>query len=175
MSQFYENKAVPRSIILNEKIKEKKLIEKTLSKKENIQINISIAKKGSKLKVVNLAIKNAKNSLNRNLYENQNNRKLLDEISRKFKIENTISLIEVYDNSHIQGTNSVGALITYGEEGFEDRKFNKNENFKQDDYGMIREVLGRRFKRAIQEKGNYLSFPDLKHDGGKGNYRQGKL
>ncbi len=175
VSQFYENKAVPRSIILSEEIKEKKLIEKTLSKKENKQINISIAKKGSKLKVVNLAIKNAKNSLNRNLYENQNNRKLLDEISKKFKIENTISLIEVYDNSHIQGTNSVGALITYGEEGFVKkryRKFNiKNENFKQDDYGMIREVLGRRFKRAIQEKGNYLSFPDLVLiDGGKGQY-----
>ena len=175
VSQFYENKAVPRSIILSEEIKEKKLIEKTLSKKESKQINISIAKKGSKLKVINLAIKNAKNSLNRNLYENQNNRKLLDEISKKFKIENTISLIEVYDNSHIQGTNSVGALITYGEEGFikkRYRKFNiKNENFKQDDYGMIREVLGRRFKRAIQEKGNYLSFPDLVLiDGGKGQY-----
>ncbi len=175
VSQFYENKAVPRSIILSEEIKEKKLIEKTLSKKENKQINISIAKKGSKLKVINLAIKNAKNSLNRNLYENQNNRKLLDEISKKFKIENTISLIEVYDNSHIQGTNSVGALITYGEEGFikkRYRKFNiKNENFKQDDYGMIREVLGRRFKRAIQEKGNYLTFPDLVLiDGGKGQY-----
>ncbi len=175
VSQFYENKAVPKSIILSEEIKEKKLIEETLSKKEGKQINISIAKKGSKLKVINLAIKNAKNSLNRNLYENQNNRKLLDEISKKFRIENTISLIEVYDNSHIQGTNSVGALITYGEEGFikkRYRKFNiKNENFKQDDYGMIREVLGRRFKRAIQEKGNFLTFPDLVLiDGGKGQY-----
>ena len=175
VSQFYENKAVPRSIILSEEIKEKKLIEKTLSKKENKQINISVAKKGSKLKVINLAVKNAKNSLNRNLYESQNNKELLDAISKKFKIDNTISLIEVYDNSHIQGTNSVGALITYGEEGFikkRYRKFNiKNESFKQDDYGMIREVLGRRFKRAIQEKGNYLTFPDLVLiDGGKGQY-----
>ena len=175
VSQFYENKAVPRSIILSEEIKEKKLIEATLSKKENKQINISVAKKGSKLKVINLAIKNAKNSLNRNLYENQNNKELLEKIAKKFKIENSLSLIEVYDNSHIQGTNSVGALITYGEEGFikkRYRKFNiKNENFKQDDYGMIREVLGRRFKRAIQEKGNFLSFPDLVLiDGGKGQY-----
>ena len=175
VSQFYENKAVPRSIILSEEIKEKKLIEQTLSKKENKQVSISIAKKGSKLKVINLAIKNAKNSLNRNLYENQNNRELLDKICKKFNVENNLSLIEVYDNSHIQGTNSVGALITYGEEGFikkRYRKFNiKNETFKQDDYGMIREVLGRRFKRAIQEKGNYLSFPDLVLiDGGKGQY-----
>tara|TARA_B100001121_G_scaffold54352_1_gene47910 strand:+ start:1337 stop:3172 length:1836 start_codon:yes stop_codon:yes gene_type:complete len=175
VSQFYENKTVPRSIIISEEIKEKKLIEKTLSKKENKQINISVAKKGSKLRVINLAIKNAKNSLNRNLYENQNNRELLDKIAKKFKIENNLSLIEVYDNSHIQGSNSVGALITYGEDGFikkRYRKFNiKNDNFKQDDYGMIREVLGRRFKRAIQEKGNYLSFPDLVLiDGGKGQY-----
>tara|TARA_B100001057_G_scaffold203887_1_gene204610 strand:- start:1476 stop:3311 length:1836 start_codon:yes stop_codon:yes gene_type:complete len=175
ISQFYENKAVPHSIILNEEIKEKKLIEKTLSKKENKQISISIAKKGSRLKVINLAIKNAKNSLNRNLYESQNNKELLEEITKKFKFENTVSLIEVYDNSHIQGTNSVGALITYGEEGFikkRYRKFNiKNEKFKQDDYGMIREVLERRFKRAIQERGNYLTFPDLVLvDGGKGQY-----
>ncbi len=175
VSQFYENKTVPKLIILSEEIREKKLIEKTLSKKEKKQILISSAKKGSRLKVLNLAIKNAKNSLNRKLYESQNNRELLDEIAKKFKIDNNISLIEVYDNSHIQGTNSVGALITYGEEGFikkRYRKFNiKNENFNQDDYGMIREVLGRRFKRAIQEKGNYLSFPDLVLiDGGKGQY-----
>ena len=175
VSQFYENKTVPRSIILSEEIKEKVLIEKTLSKKENKQISISVAKKGTRLKVTNLAIKNAKNSLSRNLYENQNNKELLDKVAKKFKIDNTISLIEVYDNSHIQGTNSVGALIAYGEEGFlkkRYRKFNiKNDKFKQDDYGMIREVLDRRFKRAIQEKGNYLSFPDmLLIDGGKGQY-----
>ena len=175
VSQFYENKTVPRSIILSEEIKEKVLIEKTLSKKENKQISISVAKKGTKLKVIKLAIKNAKNSLSRNLYENQNNKELLDKVAKKFKIDNTISLVEVYDNSHIQGTNSVGALIAYGEEGFlkkRYRKFNiKNDKFKQDDYGMIREVLDRRFKRAIQEKGNYLSFPDmLLIDGGKGQY-----
>ena len=175
VAQFYENKAVPSLIILNEEIKEKKLIEKTLSKKEGKQITITTAKKGSKLKVINLATKNAKNTLNRKLYESENNRNLLDAIGKKFKLENSISLIEVYDNSHIQGTNSVGALITYGEDGFikkRYRKFNiKNEKFLQDDYGMIKEVLSRRFKRAIQEKDNYLSFPDLVLiDGGKGQY-----
>ena len=175
VAQFYENKTVPGLIILNEEIKEKKLIEKTLSKKEGKQITISTAKKGSKLKVINLAIKNAKNTLNRKLYESENNKNLLDQIGKKFKLDNSISLIEVYDNSHIQGTNSVGALITYGEEGFikkRYRKFNiKNEKFLQDDYGMIKEVLSRRFKRAIQEKDNYLTFPDLVLiDGGKGQY-----
>ena len=175
ISQFYENKSVPSSIIISDEVKERKLLEKTLSKKEGKQISISTAKKGSKLKIVNLAIKNAKNSLNRKLYESQNNRDLLNMISKKFNIENNIDLIEVYDNSHIQGTNSVGALITYGEEGFikkRYRKFNiQNEKFLQDDYGMIKEVLSRRFKRAIQEKGNFLSFPDLVLiDGGKGQY-----
>ena len=175
VSQFYENKSVPSLIVLSEDIKEKNLIEKTLSKKESKQINISVAKKGSKLKVINQAIKNAKDSLNRKLYESQNNKELFDSVSRKFNLETNISLIEVYDNSHIQGTNSVGALIAFGEEGFikkRYRKFNiKKKNNEQDDYGMMREVLNRRFKRAIQEKDNYLSFPDMVMiDGGKGQY-----
>ena len=175
ISQFYENKSVPSSIILSEEIKEKLLIEKTLTNKEGKQINISVAKKGSKLKVINQAIKNAKDSLNRKLYESQNNRELFDAVAKKFNLETNINLIEVYDNSHIQGTNSVGALITYGDEGFikkRYRKFNiKHKKNEQDDYGMMREVLNRRFKRAVQEKDNYLSFPDLVLvDGGKGQY-----
>ena len=175
ISQFYENKSVPKTIIINEAIKEKTLIEKTLSKKEGKEISISVAKKGSKLKVINQAIKNAKDSLNRKLYESQNNRDLFDEVAKKFDLETNVSLVEVYDNSHIQGTNSVGALITFGEEGFikkRYRKFNiKNKQNEQDDYGMMKEVLNRRFKKAIQEKDNYLSFPDLVLiDGGKGQY-----
>ena len=75
-------------------------------------------KKGSKLKVINQAIKNAKDSLNRKLYESQNNKELFDAVAQKFNLETNINLIEVYDNSHIQGTNSVGALIAYGDEGF---------------------------------------------------------
>ena len=175
ISQFYENKSVPKTIIINEEIKEKTLIEKTLSKKESKEINISVAKKGSKLKVINQAIKNAKDSLNRKLYESQNNRDLFDKVAKKFDLETNVSLVEVYDNSHIQGTNSVGALITFGEEGFikkRYRKFNiKIKQNEQDDYGMMKEVLNRRFKKAIQEKDNYLSFPDLVLiDGGKGQY-----
>ncbi len=175
VSQFYENKSVPASIILSENIREKDLIEKTLSKKEDKQINISVAKKGSKLKVINQAIKNAKDSLSRKIYESQNNKELFESVAKKFNLETNINLIEVYDNSHIQGTNSVGALITYGEEGFikkRYRKFNiKIRENSQDDYGMIKEVLERRFKRALQEKDNYLTFPDLVLiDGGKGQY-----
>ena len=175
VSQFYENKSVPSSIIISEEIKEKNLIEKTLSKKEGKQVNLSVAKKGSKLKVINQATKNAKESLNRKLYESQNNRELFDSVASKFNLETNINLVEVYDNSHIQGTNSVGAIIAFSEEGFikkRYRKFNiKSKKNEQDDYGMMREVLNRRFKRAIQEKDNYLSFPDLVIvDGGKGQY-----
>ncbi len=175
VTQFYENKSVPINIILSEDIKEKLLIEKTLSKKENKQISISVAKKGSKLKVINQALKNAKDSLNRKIYESQNNKDLFENISQKFELESNINLIEVYDNSHIQGTDSIGALITFGEEGFikkRYRKFNiKIKNNEQDDYGMMQEVINRRFKRAIQEKDNYLTMPDLiLIDGGKGQY-----
>ena len=175
ISQFYENKSVPSSIILSEEIKEKNLIEQTLTKKEGKQINISVAKKGSKLKVINQAIKNAKDSLNRKLYESQNNKELFEEVAKKFNLETNINLVEVYDNSHIQGTNSIGALIAFGDEGFikkRYRKFNiKIEKNEQDDYGMMREVLSRRFKRALQEKDNYLTMPDLVLiDGGKGQY-----
>ena len=175
VTQFYENKSVPINIILSEDIKEKLLIEKTLSKKENKQISISVAKKGSKLKVINQALKNAKDSLNRKIYESQNNKDLFENISQKFDLESNINLLEVYDNSHIQGTDSIGALITFGEEGFikkRYRKFNiKIKNNEQDDYGMMREVINRRFKRTIQEKDNYLTMPDLiLIDGGKGQY-----
>ena len=175
VTQFYENKILHLNIILSEDIKEKLLIEKTLSKKENKQISISVAKKGSKLKVINQALKNAKDSLNRKIYESQNNKDLFENISQKFDLESNINLVEVYDNSHIQGTVSIGALITFGEEGFikkRYRKFNiKIKNNEQDDYGMMREVINRRFKRAIQEKDNYLTMPDLiLIDGGKGQY-----
>ena len=175
IAQFYENKNAPQNLILSHQIKEKELLEKTFSKKENKNVSISIAKKGSKLKIVDLAIKNAKDSLNRKIYESQNNKNFFEEIAQKFNLESNISLIEVYDNSHMQGTNSVGALITYGEDGFikkRYRKFNiKVQKNEQDDYGMIKEVLTRRFKRAMQEKDNYLSFPDLVLiDGGKGQY-----
>ena len=175
ISQFYENKSVPGNIILSEEIKEKLLIEKTLSKKENKQVNITVAKKGSKLKVINQAIKNAKDSLNRKLYESQNNKELFENISQKFSLNSNINLVEVYDNSHIQGTDSIGALIAFGEEGFVKkryRKFNiKIKNNVQDDYGMMREVINRRFKRALQEKEHYLTLPDLiLIDGGKGQY-----
>jgi len=173
--QFYENKNVPKLIILNLDIKDKKLIEQTLSTKDKKNISIAIAKKGAKAKVVSLAEKNAKESLNRKLYETNNNKNLFEGISKKFNLKNNVSLVEVYDNSHIQGTSSVGAMVTFGDEGFIKKRYRKfdikTKNSEQDDYAMLREVLNRRFKRAILKKENYLIFPDLLLiDGGKGQY-----
>ena len=103
------------------------------------------------------------------------NNNLIDKLSIKFKLNNNIDLIEVYDNSHIQGTDSIGALICFGNEGFVKkryRKFNiKDEKITNDDYGMMKEVLFRRFSKAIKEKSGSLSLPDLiLVDGGKGQY-----
>ena len=179
LMQFYENKNVPKLIILNLDIKDKILIEKTLSKKESSAISIDIAKKGTKAKVVALAEKNAKESLNRKLYEKNNNKNLFEGILKKFDLKNSINLVEIYDNSHIQGTNSVGAMVTYGDEGFIKKRYRKfdikTKGAEQDDFAMLKEVLTRRFKRAILEKGNYLSLPDLiLIDGGKGQYSSAK-
>jgi len=179
LMQFYENKNVPKLIILNINIKDKKLIEQTLSKREKKNISISIAKKGAKAKVVSLAEKNAKESLNRKLYETNNNKNLFEGISKKFSLKNNINLVEVYDNSHMQGTNSIGAMVTFGDEGFIKKRYRKfdikTKGSEQDDFAMLKEVLTRRFKRAMLEKGNYLTLPDLiLIDGGKGQYSSAK-
>ena len=175
ISQFYENKTIPRLILTNCEVKDKKLIEKTFSEKDKKDIIIKLAKGKNEISISSLAEKNAKQALKQKLVQSDTNNNLIEELASKFNINNNIELIEVYDNSHIQGTNSVGALIAYGDEGFikkRYRKFNiKIQKNEQDDYGMMREVLNRRFKRAIQEKDNYLTFPDLiLIDGGKGQY-----
>jgi len=179
LMQFYENKNVPKLIIINLDIKDKKLIEQALSKKENNNISITVAKKGTKAKVVSLAEKNAKESLNRKLYEKNNNKNLFEGMSKKFNLKNNISLVEIYDNSHIQGTNSVGAMVSFGDEGFIKKRYRKfdikTKGAEQDDFAMLKEVLTRRFKRAMLEKGNYLTLPDLiLIDGGKGQYSVAK-
>ena len=172
-------KTIKPKVNLNLDIKDKILIEKTLSTKENSAISIDVAKKGTKAKVVALAEKNAKESLNRKLYETNNNKNLFEGVSKKFDLKNNINIVEIYDNSHIQGTNSVGAMVTYGDEGFIKKRYRKfdikTKGAEQDDFAMLKEVLTRRFKRAILEKGNYISLPDLiLIDGGKGQYSSAK-
>ena len=173
--QFYENKNVPKLIVLNKEISDQKLIENALELKENKSVSIKVARKGNELKISTMAEKNAKEALTRKVYETESNRNLFEELSNNFSLKSNINLIEVYDNSHIQGSNSVGALITFGSEGFikkRYRKFNiKSENIKNDDYAMLKEVLFRRFSKVIKDTENTLSLPDLVLiDGGKGHY-----
>ena len=175
ISQFYENKTVPSLILTNFDVTEKSLLEKTFSEKENKQITIKLAKNKNELNISKLAEKNAKQALTQKIIQSDTNNNLIESLTTKFRINNNVELIEVYDNSHIQGTDSIGALICFGNEGFikkRYRKFNiKNEKVKGDDYGMMKEVLFRRFSKAIKEKTGSLSLPDLiMIDGGKGQY-----
>ena len=181
VAQFYENKNVPAEILLNKKIKDLKLIKAALEKKEEKLISIKIPSRGNALKLSKMAEKNAKETLTRKIFESETNNKLLNEVADKFKLDAVPQTIEVYDNSHIQGSNSVGALITFGSEGFvkkQYRKFNiKNKELNAgDDYGMLKEVLERRFSKIIKNRKNIdIMIPDLIIiDGGKGQYSVGR-
>jgi len=175
LSQFYENKSIPSLIITNNNISENNLLEKAFQKKEGKEIILREAKSKEEKSLSALAEKNAKLALTQKIYETQSNDNLIEDLIKKFSLNTNISLLEVYDNSHIQGTDCVGALICFGNEGFVKkryRKFNiKNDSVKGDDYGMLKEVLFRRFSKVVKEKSGSLSLPDLiMVDGGKGQY-----
>ena len=175
LTQFYENKVVPSMIITNIEVKELKLLEKAFSQKEKKDVLIKKAKSNDEINISKLAEKNAKQALTQKLYQTESNNNLIDNLANKFDLNNNINLIEVYDNSHNQGSDSIGALICFGNEGFikkRYRKFNiKNEKVKNDDYGMMKEVLFRRFSKVMKEKSGSLSLPELiLIDGGKGQY-----
>ena len=175
LGQFYENKSVPRLVLLNESLGDEKLLEKTFSEREKKQIIIKEAKNKDEKIVSKMAEKNAKQALTQKILETESNSKLIDKLADKFDLKFNVNLIEVYDNSHIQGTDSVGALIAFGKDGFikkRYRKFNiKSETVKNDDYGMMKEVLRRRFSRALKDENSTRALPDLVLiDGGKGQY-----
>ena len=175
LSQFYENKSIPSLIITNHNIFENSLLEKAFQKKEGKQIILREAKSKEEKSLIAMAEKNAKLALTQKIYETQSNDNLIEDLIKKFSLNININLLEVYDNSHIQGTDCVGALICFGNEGFVKkryRKFNiKNDAVKGDDYGMLKEVLFRRFSKVMKEKSGSLSLPDLiMVDGGKGQY-----
>ncbi len=175
LTQFYENKVVPSMIITNTEVKDLKLLEKAFSQKEKKDVLIKKAKSNDEINISKLAEKNAKQALTQKLYQTESNNNLIENLANKFALNNNINLIEVYDNSHIQGSDSIGAIICFGNEGFVKkryRKFNiRNEKVQNDDYGMMKEVLFRRFSKAIKEKSGSLSLPELiLIDGGKGQY-----
>ena len=175
LGQFYENKSIPRLVLLNTEIEDKKLLEKTFSEREKKEIIIKKVKTKDEKIVSKMAEKNAKQALTQKILETESNSKLIDSLADKFDLRFNVNLIEVYDNSHVQGTDSVGAFITFGKEGFVKkryRKFNiKSDTVMGDDYGMMKEVLKRRFSRALKEENATGTLPDLVLiDGGKGQY-----
>ena len=175
LAQFYENKIAPREIILNIKPKNLDILHKALERKNKKKIKFKIPKKRSELAIINMAIKNAKESLQRKIFDSDQNNNLLSLLGEKFNLDFLPSLIEVYDNSHTQGTNAIGSFVSFGKEGFlknRYRKFDiKNKNIKPgDDYGMMNEVIERRFSKLIKQVENDNTPDLLVIDGGKGQY-----
>ncbi|MGE0210406.1 MAG: excinuclease ABC subunit UvrC [Parvibaculaceae bacterium] len=158
IAQFYDDKPVPRAILLSHEIAEPELIAEALSGKAGRKVEIAVPKRGEKVSLVEHAASNAREALGRRLAESQSQEKLLEGVQRVFGLESRPRRIEVYDNSHIQGANAVGAMVVAGPEGFmksQYRKFNiRSEDLEPgDDFGMMREVLTRRFSRLLREAG----------------------
>ena len=158
MSQFYDDKLVPKQILVSHAVAEQDLLEQALSEKTGRKISISAPQRGEKKDLVDHALANAREALGRRLAESSSQRILLAALAKTFGLEEAPKRIEVYDNSHIMGTNPVGAMIVAGPEGFvknQYRKFNirSQDLTPGDDYGMMREVLTRRFSRLVREAG----------------------
>ena len=176
LMQFYEEVPPPRLVLLDRTLAETELIEAALSGKADRKVQLKQPQRGDQVKLVAQASRNAIEALDRQLAESTTQGKLLAEVADLFELEAPPGRIEVYDNSHIMGTNMVGAMIVAGPEGFRKgayRKFNikRPETTAGDDFAMMREVLERRFARLEQEDPERTSgeWPDLLLiDGGKG-------
>ncbi len=156
VSQFYDDKPCPRSILLSDKLPDQGLLGEALSVRTERKVSISVPQRGEKRDLVDHALQNARESLGRRLAETSSQRRLLEGMAEAFGLEDTPRRIEVYDNSHIMGTNAVGGMIVAGPEGFvknQYRKFNirSKDITPGDDFGMMKEVLERRFSRLIKE------------------------
>ncbi|HEX8447149.1 MAG TPA: excinuclease ABC subunit UvrC, partial [Sphingomonas sp.] len=176
LMQFYEEVPPPRLVLLDRVLAEGALIEAALSERAERKVQLKQPQRGDQVKLVAQASRNAVEALDRRLAESTTQGKLLAEVAELFELEGSPGRIEVYDNSHIMGTNMVGAMIVAGPEGFRKggyRKFNikRPETTAGDDFAMMREVLERRFARLEKEDPDRTSgeWPDLLLiDGGKG-------
>ncbi|MFT6932958.1 MAG: excinuclease ABC subunit C [Paracoccaceae bacterium] len=176
MGQFYDNKIPPRQILLSGEIENEDLMTEALSLKLGRKVEILVPKRGEKAELVSGAARNARESLARKMAETATQSKLLRGLAEAFDLDETPKRIEVYDNSHIQGTNAVGAMIVSGADGLiksQYRKFNikGTEITPGDDFGMMKEVLMRRFQRLLKEdpERKLDNWPDLLLiDGGAG-------
>ena len=178
--QFYEEVPPPRTILVDRELPEQELIAEALAEKAGHVVAISIPQRGDRRKLMQQATRNAVESLERRLAESGTKAKILRELAEFLELDEVPQRIEVYDNSHIQGSKAVGAMVVASPEGFEKgqyRKFNIKSAQGNDDFGMMREVMGRRFRNLSEhpegEEGKKSShetiWPDLVLiDGGKG-------
>jgi excinuclease ABC subunit C len=176
LAQFYEDVPPAKSIFVDRQLTEADLLAQALSERAERKIEISMPQRGDRVRLVKQATRNAEEALDRRLAESTTQGKLLQEVADLFELSEPPRRIEVYDNSHIQGTNALGAMIVAGPEGFikgQYRKFNiKNpDTAPGDDFAMMREVMARRFGRLMEdnEPERDANWPDLVLiDGGKG-------
>jgi excinuclease ABC subunit C len=176
LAQFYEEVPPPRTILLDRELDEAALLGEALGAQAGFKVALSMPQRGSRRQLLEQAKRNAEEALDRRLAESTTQAKLLREVAELFDLPEPPDRIEVYDNSHIQGTNALGAMVVAGPEGFRKgqyRKFNiKNpDTIPGDDFGMMREVFGRRFARAQADDPDRDSgdWPDLVLiDGGRG-------
>ncbi|MEZ5885607.1 MAG: excinuclease ABC subunit UvrC [Paracoccaceae bacterium] len=176
LGQFYDNKEPPRLILLSHPIEDADLMTQLLSDRAGRKVEIAVPQRGEKAELVENAARNARESLGRKMSETAAQSKLLEALAEAFDLEGPPQRIEIYDNSHIQGTNAVGGMVVAGPEGFvksQYRKFNirSEAGANSDDFGMMREVLTRRFGRLLKEDPDRQSdaWPDLLLiDGGAG-------
>jgi excinuclease ABC subunit C len=176
LAQFYDDKEPPRLILLSHNVDNPDLVAQLLSDRAGRRVTLGVPQRGEKAELVENAARNARESLARKMAESATQNKLLAGLVEAFDLEAAPKRIEVYDNSHIQGTNAVGGMIVAGAEGFiksQYRKFNIKSaaGANSDDFGMMKEVLTRRFERLIKEDPDRKSdaWPDLLLiDGGAG-------
>jgi excinuclease ABC subunit C len=170
LAQFYDDKPIPPLVLLSHEIEENELLEEALSTHAGHKVEIAVPQRGEKKALIDYAVTNAREAMGRKLAESSSQAKLLAGVARTFGLAEPPRRIEVYDNSHIQGAQAVGAMIVAGPEGFlksQYRKFNiRAENLTPgDDFGMMREVLTRRFARLLKEHGEREPANETNPDG----------
>jgi excinuclease ABC subunit C len=175
IGQFYESRQAPKLILTSHDVAERELLESALALTAGHKVEIRHPKRGDQKDALDQAVVNAREALARRMAERGTQRQLLEGVARVFKLDSPPERIEIYDNSHIQGSAPIGAMVVAGADGFiknSYRKFNiKTEGAAGDDFAMMREVLTRRFGRALREdpERDDESWPDLVLiDGGQG-------
>ena len=158
LAQFYDDKPVPKQILLSETVEEQELLAAALGEKAGHKVTISVPQRGEKKDITDHVLANAREAHGRKLAETSSQARLLKGFAETFNLPYVPRRIEIYDNSHIMGTNAVGGMVVAGPEGFvknQYRKFNikSTDITPGDDFGMMREVMTRRFSRLLKEEG----------------------